>query len=75
MKFDCGLTAEERCSVCRDYWTQWRPWFSWFPIRVGPNDCRWMEVVERKAGDVHGAGFIFEFTPYDFSYRAKESTK
>lgn len=27
---------------------QWHPVFAWLPIRVGENDCRWLETVERK---------------------------
>ena len=27
----------------------WHLWFAWYPVRVGDNDCRWLEFVCRKA--------------------------
>jgi hypothetical protein len=39
-------------------------------VRIGSNDCRWLETVERRAEGVHSAGLIFEFTPYGFTYRS-----
>lgn len=28
--------------------TKWHKWFAWYPIRLGNNDCRWFEYVERR---------------------------
>jgi hypothetical protein len=48
MKFDCGLTKEEKqeLDICR--YSNWHEWFAWFPVQVGYRDCRWLEVIERK---------------------------
>lgn len=27
---------------------RWHRWFAWYPIRLGDDDCRWLEVVERR---------------------------
>lgn len=27
---------------------RWQPCFAWPPKRVGENDCRWLEAVERR---------------------------
>lgn len=67
MKINCGPSKEQRYEAAREYWCQWRLWFAWRPVRVGPEDCRWLEFVERKADWV---GSLFEpFKPYDFKYR------
>lgn len=44
MKFDCGETYAERLERL----SNWHRVFAWFPVRVGPHDCRWLETVERK---------------------------
>lgn len=70
MKLNCGPTKTERRRIARNHFCEWRRWFAWRPVRVGSGDCRWLEYVERRAEGVHEAGLIFEFTPYDFTYRA-----
>jgi hypothetical protein len=42
MKFSCPKRIEI------DY-IHWYKWFAWYPVRVGDNDCRWLEFVYRKA--------------------------
>lgn len=32
---------------------QWHRWFAWYPVRVGENECRWLEYVERRGIDYH----------------------
>jgi hypothetical protein len=44
MKWDCGPTAQERWAATYE----WHRWFAWHPVRVGPRDCRWLEVLERR---------------------------
>lgn len=44
MKFDCGLTKQER----QERLETWHRWFAWCPIRMGSHDCRWLEYVWRK---------------------------
>lgn len=51
MKFNCGLTKEEKkqaARVERDKLKVWRPYFAWKPIRIGSRDCRWLEWIERR---------------------------
>lgn len=74
MKLSCGpdqdTRRQRRRQKARDYWLNWHRWFAWYPVRIKEGDCRWMEFVERKADRVGAFGMIFEWTPYDFSYRA-----
>lgn len=46
MKFHCK-TPETRHAFIKRI-EQWHRWFAWYPVRVAENDCRWLEVVERK---------------------------
>lgn len=43
MRFDCGETWREK----RARLGKWHRWFAWYPVKVGPHDCRWFEFVER----------------------------
>lgn len=44
MKINCGPTWDVKLKMLQ----QWHPWFAWRPVRVGENDCRWLEYVERR---------------------------
>jgi hypothetical protein len=44
MRLNCGPTAREKNEAKK----QWHLVFAWLPKRVGPRDCRWLELVERK---------------------------
>lgn len=56
MRFNCGLSADERQT--RD-WVElqelikirsnWHSWFAWYPVKPKSHDCRWLETVERRA--------------------------
>lgn len=55
MKFNCGLTAEERLEKDVDEFLkdleldeQWHDYFALIPTRVGHKDCRWLETIQRK---------------------------
>lgn len=55
MKFKCGPTPEEKAAEKRmqEHLGQlrleaWHLYFAWWPTRVAPNDCRWMETIRRK---------------------------
>ena len=37
-----------RLQAIRDRVQRWRPWFAWRPVRLGEDDCRWMETIERR---------------------------
>ena len=46
MQFNCGRERLDGVVDRAKHW--WHPWFAWFPVRVGKNDCRWLEIVWRK---------------------------
>lgn len=27
---------------------QWRPWFAWFPVRIGKRNKAWLQWIERR---------------------------
>jgi len=49
MKFDCGKRTREQKITARNRCLKWwHPWFAWFPVWIGPHDCRWLEKVHRR---------------------------
>lgn len=44
MKFKGPLSFEARETLR----SQWNPWFAWRPVRVGVDEFRWLEKVERR---------------------------
>lgn len=66
MRLNCGPTKEQAHAALTLRLCNWHRCFAWLPVRVGPNDCRWLEVVERKYAFV---GRLFN-TPLDPEYRA-----
>lgn len=57
MKFDCGPKIDpaevhkefvQRMRRCAFKRRQWHKVFAWWPRRVGPNDCRWLEYIQRR---------------------------
>lgn len=65
MKLNCGPTWEEK----RDAKEQWHEWFAWYPVRVGPGDCRWLEVVRRKG--TYRWGRLYSYDHWKYKYEAK----
>ena len=60
MRFDCGETYQEQEARL----TQWHRWFAWYPVHVGPHDCRWLEFVERRmeyVGSYAGGCWVKEY--------------
>lgn len=57
MKFKCE-TRENRFS-------KWHRKFAWLPVRLGDNDCRWLEFIERK-GTLSLYGWDYE---WDWEFR------
>ena len=47
MKFDCDKLLDY-LKIKNDERTTWHIWFTWYPVRIGKNDCRWLENVERR---------------------------
>lgn len=55
MKLNCGLSRETK-ERQREEWAEreaarlveWHDHFAWWPIRMGDNDCRWLEAMERR---------------------------
>ncbi|MDQ3270771.1 MAG: hypothetical protein M3Q12_01190 [Pseudomonadota bacterium] len=48
MKWNCGKTRQERAKEEYAKKQEWHLKFAWLPIRVGPEDCRWLEYVQRR---------------------------
>lgn len=53
---------------CEKYKT-WCSWFAWYPVKVGDNDCRWLETVERRRVEYHDT--CFGSTWGNWQYRAR----
>ena len=47
MRFNCK-TREHKIEEKRQQVQSWHQWFAWHPIRLGPHECMWCEVVWRK---------------------------
>jgi hypothetical protein len=64
MRFSCGpspnerarraLEEEDRIKAGLHPRQQWQPFFALWPVRVGENDCRWLEMVEIRERRVYG---------------------
>lgn len=61
MKLDCGPTPRQRHQRKQ----LWHRWFAWFPVRIGPGDCRWLETIHRK-GTYH-ASYGGDFWTYEYA--------
>lgn len=48
MKIYCGPTLAERKRLRWERKEEWHKWFAWYPVRVGPDLCVWLETLERK---------------------------
>ena len=57
MKVDCNKRENRLLN--------WHRWFAWYPVHVGKNDCRWLEVVMRKG--VYGSNTYDEW--WDWSHK------
>lgn len=86
MKFNCGPSPEAKRRRKRELadaehrrLIDWHPFFTLLPRRIGENDCRWLERIERRG--VYGKkivptmwGLAWYWT-YSWEYRAKQETK
>ena len=79
MKFNCGLTDEEKwqkryralmalkAKRAAAGLYDWHDWYAWLPTRVGSGDCRWLETIQRR---------LHHVTSYDihpeWQYRVKK---
>ena len=66
MKINCGRNIETKFKIKE----KWHPWFAWFPVRIGPRDCRWLEVVMRKGKYTVGeTGYLN--SPWKYKYKER----
>jgi len=75
MRFDCCETPEERVPRLQkiaEQYVDWHDYFCWVPVRVGPHDCRWFEVIERRS-PLFWIGKYSGNIYYQWEYRAKEA--
>lgn len=72
MKFNCGtpLTPNQKFDHACAKYLVWHKWFAWYPVRVGPNDCRWLEVVYRQYDRVSS----WDNKPREPKYQARRNT-
>jgi hypothetical protein len=61
MKLNCGPSLYERRLAKQE----WHRFFTLWPRRVGPGDCRWLEYIERKGRCLSGFGHDL----WDWKYR------
>jgi hypothetical protein len=74
MKWDCGPTAREMWEKYVAEQAEWHPFFCWWPRRIGPRDCRWLETIERKRewwGAMGYGGWLTNYRALDSSDSAK----
>lgn len=64
MKFDCDKRAD-RIALRYLRRSEWHRWFAWYPVRLGPHDCRWLEWVECKGTYWHA----YDSDGWDWKYR------
>lgn len=60
MRWDCGEELAEKKARLEE----WHRSFAWWPRKVAPHDCRWMEWVERRGtcfAAMHGPLWSFEY--------------
>ena len=64
MKFNCGMSPEAKAAKKQlefkkriESRIEWNRWFAWRPVRVGEEDCRWLEYVERRLKPVYDYSF------------------
>lgn len=84
MKINCGPSPEARRNTKQmraraeqARLERWHPFFAILPRRVGENDCRWLEWIERK-GTIHNSQVMFLFAvqsvcEWQWEYRAAEA--
>lgn len=83
MKFNCGPSPETK-RMRREYaahaehlrLTNWHSFFTLWPRRVGENDCRWLERIERRGKVVRKLSVLpydglAYYSTYAWEYRAK----
>ena len=57
MKFNCGLSYEDK----REVYRKWHRWFAWYPIRLASKDCRWLEKLWRRDLTTVGWSPLWEY--------------
>lgn len=68
MKFNCGPTYAEQEAIHKE----WHPFFTIWPRRVGSNDCRAFEWVERrKVYKAIPRMTLYTGYSYEWFYRAR----
>lgn len=61
MRLNCGKSRLQRRRE-HIYATEvWHKWFAWLPIRVKPEECVWLEHVERKISYWYGESYHTEY--------------
>ena len=61
MKFNCGKTIQKRVKDKEQWRNNWHKWFALIPRKVGPEECRVFEYIERKGESYTGYRFGTDF--------------
>jgi hypothetical protein len=64
MKFNCDYFRDIRLKRLEKE-QKWHNHFAWLPVRLGRNDCRWLETVERLAE----ISFYYKYVAGGIRYR------
>lgn len=87
MKFNCGPSPEAKRALKLEAenkeqlrLTNWHSFFALWPRRVGENDCRFLEQIERRGTMIQKvcfapfSGRLAYYWGYRWQYRAKQGT-
>ena len=70
MKFECGKRKRLKKAAKK----KWHSYFAWYPIKVGFEDCRWLETIERRSvhvfRDMYFMGIPYRGECNQWEYRA-----
>lgn len=68
MKFNysVGPTLEEE----KSRYGVWHKFFAWYPVRVGDNECRWLETVHRRYDLIFFSEVSLKIEKYAAEYQA-----
>lgn len=71
MKLNCGLPRhlrqQAKVEAKKEKLEQWHDWFAWYPVRIGSEDCRWLETVGRRCCVSSNSGRV-----WFVKYKAKD---
>lgn len=52
MRFNCDYFKNIQDQRYLEYIAEsskWRKWFAWYPVKIRPGLCVWLEIIERRS--------------------------